>query len=212
MPASGIPLNSLLQVDSIYTSIKPSTSSAGPTCFIACEQAEVCWVCLGESTCLEPLCYPCKCPRPVHGACLARWQLHSAGSRSAYPFMPCRRHPQGLCPTAWPSMHIHEEHAVMLQLLLSSLVAPSRQACVVSVQLWLAAPARNMVLYCVRLHADAADKIFTNPLCDAKSDMAAILPCQACDEPSMSDGVVACAGKRWHVGSVAQSCQTGSLC
>ncbi|CAL5223859.1 g6446 [Coccomyxa viridis] len=44
-------------------------------------QAEVCWVCLGESTCLEPLCYPCKCPRPVHGACLARWQLHSAGSR-----------------------------------------------------------------------------------------------------------------------------------
>lgn len=49
-------------------------------------QAEVCWVCLGESTCSEPLSYPCKCPRPVHGACLARWQLHSAGSRSAdYP-------------------------------------------------------------------------------------------------------------------------------
>ena len=41
-------------------------------------------MCLGESTCLEPLCYPCKCPRPVHGACLARWQLHSAGSRSAH--------------------------------------------------------------------------------------------------------------------------------
>ena len=45
-------------------------------------QTEVCWVCLGEGTDLEPLSYPCKCPRPVHGACLARWQLHSAGSRS----------------------------------------------------------------------------------------------------------------------------------
>jgi hypothetical protein len=44
-------------------------------------QPDVCWVCLGESTSSEPLTCPCRCPRPVHAACLARWQLHSAGSR-----------------------------------------------------------------------------------------------------------------------------------
>ena len=38
-------------------------------------------MCLGESTPDEPLTYPCHCPRPVHAPCLARWQLHSAGSR-----------------------------------------------------------------------------------------------------------------------------------
>ncbi|KAK9831492.1 hypothetical protein WJX81_002044 [Elliptochloris bilobata] len=45
-----------------------------------CSQ-DACWVCLGESTPDEPLTYPCHCPRPVHAPCLARWQLHSAGSR-----------------------------------------------------------------------------------------------------------------------------------
>lgn len=44
-------------------------------------QPDMCWVCLGESTASEPLCCPCRCPRPVHAHCLARWQLHSAGSR-----------------------------------------------------------------------------------------------------------------------------------
>ncbi|BDA48669.1 hypothetical protein COCOBI_12-3510 [Coccomyxa sp. Obi] len=43
-------------------------------------QPDVCWVCLGESTANEPLACPCRCPRPVHAHCLARWQLHSAGT------------------------------------------------------------------------------------------------------------------------------------
>ena len=29
---------------------------------------------------LEKNVLPCACPRPVHAACLARWQLHSAGT------------------------------------------------------------------------------------------------------------------------------------
>ena len=60
---------------------------------------DACWVCLGEGTrsgdgggrsgdggcgtdcCAdERLVLPCACPRPVHAACLARWQLHSAGT------------------------------------------------------------------------------------------------------------------------------------
>ena len=49
---------------------------------LACTaRQDACWVCLGESTPDEPLTYPCHCPRPVHAPCLARWQLHSAGSR-----------------------------------------------------------------------------------------------------------------------------------
>ncbi len=49
---------------------------------LACAaRQDACWVCLGESTPDEPLTYPCHCPRPVHAPCLARWQLHSAGSR-----------------------------------------------------------------------------------------------------------------------------------
>jgi hypothetical protein len=28
-----------------------------------------------------PLILPCRCPRPVHARCLARWQLQSAGTR-----------------------------------------------------------------------------------------------------------------------------------
>ncbi len=38
----------------------------------------MCWICLdlgGE------LVYPCRCPRMAHKACLARWQLQSAGTR-----------------------------------------------------------------------------------------------------------------------------------
>ncbi|KAK9811119.1 hypothetical protein WJX73_003837 [Symbiochloris irregularis] len=43
--------------------------------------ADVCWVCLEEDLPGHPLVYPCSCPRPVHPPCLARWQLHSAGSK-----------------------------------------------------------------------------------------------------------------------------------
>ena len=40
---------------------------------------EVCWICLGEADENKPLLSVCKCPRPVHAACAARWQLQSAG-------------------------------------------------------------------------------------------------------------------------------------
>ncbi len=42
------------------------------------DDSPVCWICLdlgGE------LVYPCRCPRMAHKACLARWQLQSAGTR-----------------------------------------------------------------------------------------------------------------------------------
>ncbi|KAI8465739.1 MAG: hypothetical protein J3K34DRAFT_525116 [Monoraphidium minutum] len=38
-----------------------------------------CWICLGPAAAGAPLAAPCACPRPVHGACLARWQLQQAG-------------------------------------------------------------------------------------------------------------------------------------
>ena len=40
-----------------------------------------CWVCLAPSDQARPLVQPCRCPRPVHQACLARWQLQSVGRR-----------------------------------------------------------------------------------------------------------------------------------
>ena len=49
-----------------------------------------CWICLeaggggggGEG---EPaMLLPCKCPRPVHPKCLARWQLQSAGKTGEF--------------------------------------------------------------------------------------------------------------------------------
>ncbi|CAL8461443.1 g974 [Coccomyxa elongata] len=40
---------------------------------------DVCWICLGEADECKPLLLVCKCPRPVHAACAARWQLQSAG-------------------------------------------------------------------------------------------------------------------------------------
>ena len=36
----------------------------------------VCWVCLSDE---GSLTQPCSCPRHSHAACLARWQLQSAG-------------------------------------------------------------------------------------------------------------------------------------
>lgn len=41
----------------------------------------VCWVCLEEASGKRHLYQPCSCPRSVHKQCLARWQLHSAGTK-----------------------------------------------------------------------------------------------------------------------------------
>eukprot|EP00877_Chromochloris_zofingiensis_P003002 jgi/Chrzof1/12702/Cz07g04170.t1 len=43
------------------------------------DDLDVCWICLEAATASKPLQQVCKCPRKVHEACLARWQLHSAG-------------------------------------------------------------------------------------------------------------------------------------
>jgi hypothetical protein len=44
----------------------------------ACEEERVCWICLaGEEA--GPLDRPCPCPRWCHRACIAHWQLVSAG-------------------------------------------------------------------------------------------------------------------------------------
>ncbi|KAG2495352.1 hypothetical protein HYH03_006621 [Edaphochlamys debaryana] len=40
------------------------------------DEADCCWICLGEG---GVLVRPCMCPRSVHGTCLARWQLQQAG-------------------------------------------------------------------------------------------------------------------------------------
>jgi len=45
------------------------------------EAAHCCWVCLAPDDQAQPLVQPCRCPRPVHQACLARWQLQSVGRR-----------------------------------------------------------------------------------------------------------------------------------
>jgi hypothetical protein len=45
---------------------------------LSSDDSPMCWICLdlgGE------LVYPCRCPRMAHKACLARWQLQSAGTR-----------------------------------------------------------------------------------------------------------------------------------
>lgn len=42
-------------------------------------ESEICWICLEGATDKAPLARVCACPRPCHEACLARWQLHSAG-------------------------------------------------------------------------------------------------------------------------------------
>lgn len=50
----------------------------------SCEETyneEICWICLDTASLEKPLHQPCRCPRPVHRECLARWQLQSAGSR-----------------------------------------------------------------------------------------------------------------------------------
>lgn len=43
--------------------------------------ADACWICLDGSREGSPLVAPCQCPRLVHQACLAKWQLTSAGKK-----------------------------------------------------------------------------------------------------------------------------------
>uniref|UniRef100_A0A061R770 RING-CH-type domain-containing protein n=1 Tax=Tetraselmis sp. GSL018 TaxID=582737 RepID=A0A061R770_9CHLO len=45
-------------------------------------QGKKCWICLeGDKDSAKLLRMPCSCPRFAHQRCLARWQLHSAGTR-----------------------------------------------------------------------------------------------------------------------------------
>ena len=37
---------------------------------------DACYICLSNE---GPLVHPCSCPRVVHAACLAKWQLNCAG-------------------------------------------------------------------------------------------------------------------------------------
>uniref|UniRef100_A0A383VT68 RING-CH-type domain-containing protein n=1 Tax=Tetradesmus obliquus TaxID=3088 RepID=A0A383VT68_TETOB len=43
------------------------------------EDFDVCFICLDGPRQQEPLVSPCSCPRKVHAACLAKWQLNCAG-------------------------------------------------------------------------------------------------------------------------------------
>jgi hypothetical protein len=52
---------------------------------------EVCWICLVGAMEEAPLEYPCSCPRLVHKACLARWQLQSAGRREDVDCRFCKK-------------------------------------------------------------------------------------------------------------------------
>ncbi|GMH45916.1 hypothetical protein BSKO_13879 [Bryopsis sp. KO-2023] len=40
---------------------------------------DLCWICFDGGNDNRPLVSPCDCPRKVHRACLARWQLQQAG-------------------------------------------------------------------------------------------------------------------------------------
>ncbi|KAF8073095.1 hypothetical protein HT031_000756 [Scenedesmus sp. PABB004] len=44
-----------------------------------CEEEDVCFICLDGPRPAEALVHPCSCPRKVHAACLAKWQLNCAG-------------------------------------------------------------------------------------------------------------------------------------
>lgn len=48
----------------------------------------VCWVCLQDT---GHLVYPCACPRAVHEACLAKWQLHCCGREEELCCRFCRQ-------------------------------------------------------------------------------------------------------------------------
>lgn len=49
----------------------------GPS--VDADDNDICWICLDGDSPEKPLELPCRCPRKVHLACLARWQLQSAG-------------------------------------------------------------------------------------------------------------------------------------
>jgi len=46
-----------------------------------CDDPDACWICLDGARDGSPLVAPCQCPRLVHRACLAKWQLTSAGKK-----------------------------------------------------------------------------------------------------------------------------------
>lgn len=41
------------------------------------DDEECCWICLSSER--RDLVHPCSCPRVAHRACIAHWQLVSAG-------------------------------------------------------------------------------------------------------------------------------------
>lgn len=45
------------------------------------DDCPVCWICLDGPAPERPLVHPCRCPSWCHAACIARWQLQSAGTR-----------------------------------------------------------------------------------------------------------------------------------
>ena len=51
------------------------------------DEAPVCWICLGgelDGSKNNPLAVSCKCSKMMtHRLCLAKWQLHRAGTRSS---------------------------------------------------------------------------------------------------------------------------------
>ncbi|WIA28009.1 hypothetical protein OEZ86_010597 [Tetradesmus obliquus] len=59
-------------------------------------EGESCWVCLSglEDAPEKQLELACRCPKPVHRECLARWQLQQAGRREEHY---CR-----FCEQAYP--------------------------------------------------------------------------------------------------------------
>lgn len=52
--------------------------AAGPS-LTSMDIGEACWICFDETNGAHQLDSPCNCPRKVHRACLARWQLQQAG-------------------------------------------------------------------------------------------------------------------------------------
>jgi hypothetical protein len=61
----------------------PAAAAADPCAACACGEpdADACWICLDGARDGSPLVAPCQCPRLVHRACLAKWQLTSAGKK-----------------------------------------------------------------------------------------------------------------------------------
>eukprot|EP00798_Chlamydomonas_sp_ICE-L_P000002 gene2-12806_t len=57
----------------------PTVCATALVCDESPPEAQFCYICFAGSSHEDPLKSPCKCPRPVHLRCLARWNLQSAG-------------------------------------------------------------------------------------------------------------------------------------